>query len=174
MQQAKNQVGKFDKSLTRYTQKLPKHFKPLLKLASFIGRPLGIIALLISVLGFATLYHVTALQIAAGLALVSLSFSSFLKQTFRRQRPETYIPEQLYSHSFPSGHAYMAVLTFGLIGWFVFRGFESVTGLYLAIFGPLLIGVSRVYLGAHYPSDVVVGWMLGVIVLSAIISITGI
>ena len=62
----------------------------------------------------------------------------------------------------PSAHAFLAVIVFG---WLWFRHPKSLTlsiGAGAIIF---LVGLSRVYLGVHYPSQVVVGWLLGFVCL---------
>lgn len=59
--------------------------------------------------------------------------------------------------SFPSGHSSGAVATYGSIGAFSKRGWTTV----IAIVIPLLVGISRFCVGAHYPTDVLCGWLLG-------------
>lgn len=59
--------------------------------------------------------------------------------------------------SFPSGHAFGAAVTFPLMGYLSGRRFLAIAGLILA----LLIGLSRVFLGVHWLSDVIGGWLLG-------------
>ncbi len=76
--------------------------------------------------------------------------------------------------SFPSGHALIAVCVYGFIGYLLFRKFKRpavrilIVVCFLAFI--ILIGLSRAYLGVHYPSDVVGGWYLGAALLSLIIS----
>jgi len=81
------------------------------------------------------------------------------KQFFQRDRPglwESIAPESTYS--FPSGHA-MGTMTFAcvvaLLAWNT-RWRWPVAGLAGAFV--LLVGVSRIYLGVHYPSDILAGW----------------
>jgi len=59
--------------------------------------------------------------------------------------------------SFPSGHSAGAVATYGSIGAFVKKGWAWA----IAVVIPLLVGVSRFCVGAHYPTDVIAGWALG-------------
>ncbi|MBI3491884.1 MAG: bifunctional DedA family/phosphatase PAP2 family protein [Acidobacteria bacterium] len=82
-----------------------------------------------------------------------------LKAAFRRERPRFDNPfVTLNSYSFPSGHAMAATLFFGTLGVFAVRGLPSWRWRVLAVLGALLlillVGFSRVYLGAHYLSDV--------------------
>jgi membrane-associated phospholipid phosphatase len=61
----------------------------------------------------------------------------------------------------PSGHAQIAVGVWGMVAATLRRGSAWAAAIVLI----LLIGVSRVYLGVHYPHDVVVGWIIGVLLL---------
>ena len=70
--------------------------------------------------------------------------------------------------SFPSGHSSGAVATYGSIGAFAKKGWAWA----IAIVIPLLVGVSRFCVGAHYPTDVLCGWLLGVLAI-LIVSVVG-
>ncbi len=69
------------------------------------------------------------------------------------------IKEQGYS--FPSLHAMMSVATYGLIATTT----KKKIAIAVAIVMPLLIGISRPFVGVHYPTDVIAGWILGAIFL---------
>jgi undecaprenyl-diphosphatase len=92
--------------------------------------------------------------------------SHALKLWFQRPRPDV-VPHltQVHSTSFPSGHSMMAAavyLTLGaLLAAAVPRRRLRIYVLGLAIGLALAVGVSRVYLGVHYPSDVLAGWAAG-------------
>jgi membrane-associated phospholipid phosphatase len=98
---------------------------------------------------------------------------AFLKQSFGRTRPEAFFNYPLpLSHSFPSGHAFFsasllggfAVLISGRIRSRVLRALVWVVTIGLI----LLIGFSRVYLGVHYPSDVLAGYAAAIIWVTAV------
>jgi len=90
-----------------------------------------------------------------------------LKDWFQRQRPEC-VPHLVMAAytSFPSGHAMMSAIVYLTIGAILARiEARKMVKIYLiAIFSllSLVIGMSRVYLGVHYPSDVVAGWLAGI------------
>ncbi len=89
-----------------------------------------------------------------------------LKYLFARPRPEI-VPHlvNVESWSFPSGHSVMsAVIYLSLAVIFIPVDMDRSIKKYIltsAVIISFLIGVSRIYLGVHYPSDVLAGWMLG-------------
>ena len=92
--------------------------------------------------------------------------SNLLKLVFSRPRPEvvTHLVDT-YSTSFPSGHAMNSAIVFLTLGALLARAeADRRVRIYLmaiAIFLTLIIGCSRVYLGVHWPSDVIAGWCVG-------------
>jgi undecaprenyl-diphosphatase len=105
------------------------------------------------------------------LILITLSgaglLNSMLKQTFARSRPEAFFDYPLpLSQSFPSGHAIFAASVFGGLAVLVSDrlGNKSLQVLVwiAALALILLVGISRVYLGVHYPSDVLAGYAVAV------------
>ena len=92
--------------------------------------------------------------------------SSLLKLGFDRPRPDL-VPHgmHVYTASFPSGHAMMTAIVYLTLAALLARS-ESRRRLktfllLLAATVTLLVGISRVYLGVHWPSDVLGGWMIG-------------
>jgi len=94
------------------------------------------------------------------------SLGVLLKLVYARPRPDL-VPHivEVTTTSFPSGHATDSALVYLTLAALLSRNIRSpILRLYMigvAILLTLLIGVSRVYLGVHWPSDVVAGWAIG-------------
>jgi len=92
--------------------------------------------------------------------------SNLLKTGFARPRPDL-VPHEaiVYTASFPSGHAMMAAVTYltlaALLGRVVGRLRLKAYILLVAMLLTVLVGASRIYLGVHWPSDVLAGWTVG-------------
>lgn len=112
-------------------------------------------------------FYLRGWRLSATLLLVSTAggvlLTTVLKAVFRRARPE--IVESGYTasfYSFPSGHATIAVGFYGALTLLVayrLRGRARWAVAAAGIFLVLLIGFSRIYLGVHYPTDVVAGYL---------------
>ena len=93
-----------------------------------------------------------------------------IKLLIQRPRPTTNLLMHYSSYSFPSGHSSAAALVLGcliLLTWRVVRrDWIKVTITTILVMLVLAIGFSRVYVGAHYPSDVLAGWCLGTVVVT--------
>jgi undecaprenyl-diphosphatase len=111
-------------------------------------------------------YRMTAFVLAATLG--GLAVSSLLKSAFDRPRPSV-VPHlsQVYTSSFPSGHSMMSAvvyLTLGaLLAQIADRRRLKFYALAVAVLLAVLVGVSRVYMGVHYPTDVLAGWTAGLV-----------
>jgi len=92
--------------------------------------------------------------------------NTLLKLAFGRPRPDVASPAvQVFSSSFPSGHATLSAIAYLTLGALVAHTQERLAMrvyiMTLAISASLLVGVSRIYLQVHYPSDVLAGWCVG-------------
>lgn len=108
-------------------------------------------------------YHLAALLIAAELG--GMLISNLLKYGFDRPRPDIDHAVRVFTPSFPSGHATLSAVTFLTLGALLARVSADRGGkvyfLAVAVFLTVIVGLSRVYLGVHYPSDVLAGWCIG-------------
>lgn len=107
-----------------------------------------------------------------GLALLLLAaegggmlISTLLKEFFDRPRPDLEHAARVFTASFPSGHATLSAVTFLTLGALLTRvTAERKSKIYVmttAIILTIMVGLSRLYLGVHYPSDILAGWCIG-------------
>ncbi len=130
----------------------------------------SIIVLVIITLAIAGYLFLARKQAAAWLMLVAvfggIALSDLLKFAFGRPRPDFISPAaRVFTTSFPSGHATLSAITYLTIAALLARSQSSPRiGMYFIVLAALLtilIGVSRIYLGVHYPTDVLGGWCVG-------------
>jgi undecaprenyl-diphosphatase len=109
-------------------------------------------------------YHALGFLFAAVVGGVILDLT--LKSLFSRPRPAL-VPHLSYvlTTSFPSGHSMLSAVVYLTLGALLARLVESLRlKMYIlgvALFMSFLVGASRVYLGVHYPTDVLAGWTVG-------------
>jgi membrane-associated phospholipid phosphatase len=167
-----------DLQLTRAIQSIDSpFFAGLMRLISWAGfSPQSVLITLL--IGF-TLYilgfrweSITAMQAGLTSSLINES----VKYLIQRPRPAADLVnvfEVLKSYSFPSGHVMFYVSLFGFVWYVVYTLLNrSLTrSLLLVLFGALigLVGVSRIYLGQHWASDVLGAYLLGSLVLIGMI-----
>lgn len=123
--------------------------------------------LVLAVLGFLLIRRAwLEMALVAGSTIGGVLFSSGLKYLFARPRPDV-VPHlvAVSDPSFPSGHAMVSAviyITLGtLIAEFLPRKSLKAYVMGVALFTTFIIGLTRVFLGVHYPSDVVAGWCVG-------------
>ncbi|MBX6747828.1 MAG: phosphatase PAP2 family protein [Acetobacteraceae bacterium] len=132
-----------------------------------LGSTMVLMVVTLAVAGFLALARKRG---AALLVLASVGggalLSTLLKLGFERPRPDL-VPHAVavYTASFPSGHAMLSAVTYLTLGTLLariqprrrLRAYIVAIAVLLA----LLVGTSRVYLGVHWPTDVLAGWCLG-------------
>ncbi|GMR09220.1 MAG: phosphatase PAP2 family protein [Anaerolineae bacterium] len=105
------------------------------------------------------------------LLLLSSSINAAFKNTFMQPRPCEPRPEicidQAEGYGIPSGHAQNAIVFWGVIAHWVEKSWAWATAILLM----LLIGLSRIYLGVHFPTDVFAGWAIGIVILGTYVAL---
>jgi undecaprenyl-diphosphatase len=115
--------------------------------------------------------------IGAGVIGLAALAVEIIKSSVARERPDLLEPILVeHGFSFPSGHASLSMVAYGILAVLVSRSFLPRTT-QLVVFGAVvalvfLIGLSRVWLGVHYPSDVIAGWVAGATVVLVYASFT--
>jgi undecaprenyl-diphosphatase len=143
-------------------------FTKVMQVISFVGS--GIALFILMVVAAYLLCRLRRAREAALLAITmagSSGLSVILKSTFHRPRPAAFFGAVPNSYSFPSGHALNSLCFYGTIAAILFMYVRRprmrwAIGLAAALtIG--MIGFSRIYLGVHYPSDVIAGYCAGIV-----------
>jgi undecaprenyl-diphosphatase len=140
----------------------------------FGGWPAALVVLAIGIVVWWRVGRLEAIMIPVG-GLITL-VDTPLKLAINRPRPSADLVQVLsraQGSGFPSGHAFFAILVLGLTAYLICINLKNRILRMLALAGLiiliLLIGTSRVYLGVHWPSDVIGGYLIGGVFLTALI-----
>ena len=155
----------FDAPLTAWLQGLPLP-TGFWEVCTFLGGafliPVGVAFVVAALLaGRPRLAVIVAVTLIA-----AALFTDAVKDYIARPRPpgEPLVPAPGYS--FPSGHTLNSTATYGLLAFVVWRSSLTkairVAAIIVGVTVPTLVGLSRIALGVHYPSDVLGGWLAGI------------
>lgn len=167
-------VTKFDTVVGDLIARISPGFRPLFVTLSYLGHPITTLLIGSLVVAYGIVEQQHLVSISGAFVWIALGVSTFLKRTVERSRPiNEYVAHmRIPSFSFPSGHTTGSTVAFGLLAYYAYHLLSyPLNGVVPALLAVLifLIGVSRIYLGAHYPTDVAGGWVLGAIFLSIIV-----
>jgi undecaprenyl-diphosphatase len=132
-----------------------------------LGSVVVLLTFIVAVVGYLALERRLAmLALVVGATFSGMVLSSLLKALFGRPRP-TVVPPlvEVHSASFPSGHSMLSAVVYLTLGALLARTTTRrrlrVYFIAVALGLTFVVGLSRVYLGVHYPTDVVGGWAAG-------------
>ena len=144
---------------------------------TFFGSYLFMVTAWLSLLGFYLFVRKNKKRFFSILIIAVSNFGMMvgLKYFFNRPRPLIPVLKEIPGFSFPSGHAFMGMVFYGLLISIVYSEVSTVWKKWILIFilacFILLVGFSRVYLRVHYLSDVLAGFCFGLLSLSIFLSL---
>ena len=147
---------------------------PIMKIITFYGGAIFLVSL--TILLFIIIKN-KKIGIIIGTNLVTITpLNQLFKFILQRPRPTEYRIINEVGYSFPSGHSITSMVFYGYLVYLTYKYINNKKiKIPLIIFLVLLIptiGLSRIYLGVHYASDVLCGFLLGIIYLILFISIS--
>jgi len=159
-------IGKLDTAVISFVQsfEMPS-ITTISKGLAAIGSTKGVVALfvLVSLFLYFVLKHRGELLLFASVLAGTAIVNQVLKRIFVRERPQIHPIIAETGYSFPSGHAMTALALYGCLAYIIWRHLHTKTGRVLWIAFSIImivsIGLSRIYLGVHYPSDVIGSYM---------------
>lgn len=162
-----------DNYLLHMASTLPRAWQPFMLFITFLGSSTVLIPLVLGVAALELYMQRTKRAGFMALSLLSLPLYVVIKMLVHRARPMSDMVQQLHLHdySFPSGHATGSIAVYGTLACLLWTRLPRPWARFCAIaLGVLilLIGFSRVYLGVHYPTDVLGGWILGSLLVYAL------
>ena len=144
----------------------PPWFEEMMRDITALGSYAFIIIIVSAAVGYLLLVRKWALALLTlGAVLGGMLISNLLKMGFDRPRPGVEHAARVFTPSFPSGHAMLSAVTFLTLGALLTRANVDWRAkayfLTVAVLLTIIVGCSRIYLGVHYPSDVLAGWCVG-------------
>jgi undecaprenyl-diphosphatase len=164
---SRNTIVNFDSAIISYVQGLEApRLTVVMNFFSFIGDTIAVVvlSLLTLVLLYKVFKHRSELILFISVMVGANILFLTLKLFFQRARPDLHRLAEASNYSFPSGHATMACALYGVLTFILWRHIATSLGRTIFIlFGMMMIlaiGISRIYLGVHYPSDIIAGYFI--------------
>jgi membrane-associated phospholipid phosphatase len=145
----------------------------LMQVFSFLGSVVAVTAMCLAAICVSLYYGRTrtAVMLATTMAGVA-ALDVALKHAFHRPRPVAFFGAAPSTYSFPSGHALGSLCFYGMLAAIVSARVRGQAAKFFVWMAAVLlvgiIGFSRIYLGVHYPSDVIAGYCAGAVWVGAV------
>ncbi len=171
-----NEIWKFDEEIYEIISKIISFpVTVVFKIITNLGGAIGIISITILILVFEKSKNIKYYTVL-NLFIITLA-NQILKFIIGRPRPVEHRIIDQSGYSFPSGHSMVSMAFYGFLMYVIYKNVENrklklTLCIALAIL-ILLIGISRIYLGVHYASDVIAGFCLSVSYLMAYTKLIG-
>ncbi|BFT74095.1 phosphatase PAP2 family protein [Paenibacillus sp. P36] len=161
-----HKVSQFDKVIISFVQGLETpHLTSIMKFFTFLGGgfPVVVVTLIILFFLYKVLHHRSELILFISVVIGSVILNETLKLIFKRARPVLHRIIDANGFSFPSGHSMAAFSLYGVVAFLLWRHISTALGrstlIIISFIMIMAIGISRIYLGVHYPSDVLGGFL---------------
>ena len=158
-------IVQFDQTVISFIQGFESStLTTIMKFFTYIGSfpSVLVISILATLFLYFVLNHRTGLLLFGATVIGTPIINQILKQFFHRARPDLHRLIEIGGYSFPSGHAMNAFAVYGILAFLLWRHIPTRLGRTILIIISsifiLMIGTSRIYLGVHYPSDIIGGY----------------
>lgn len=162
---SRQRIVQFDHKVISFIQSFETPIlTQIMKLFTFIGSfpAVLVIVLLAAFFLYRVFEHRTELLLFGTVVVGTPIINFFLKQFFQRVRPDFHRLIEIGGYSFPSGHAMNAFALYSILTFLFWRHIPNRMGRTILILISslfiLMIGISRIYLGVHFPSDIIGGY----------------
>jgi undecaprenyl-diphosphatase len=155
----------FDERLAAAVQALPIPVS-FWEGCTFLGGAVLVAIGVAFVLGAGLTGRIRLALIVAGVLIAAALFTELVKDVVARPRPTMDPLVTASGYSFPSGHTLNSTVTYGLLALVAWRSRLTLAirraVVVVGVIVPILVGLSRIALGVHWPTDVLAGWLAGV------------
>lgn len=174
----KQELSAFDNTIYKFVASfITEDMTDLMKFLSFLGSGLVLVSITVIIIIVAyknKKYAFYSWMIGANL-LASSILNDIFKIIFHRERPDILRLIDITGFSFPSGHSMIGLCFYGYIAYILWANLKSrwrYCLVFLAVVLVISIGISRIYLGVHYASDVLGGFSAGLAWLAIFITVS--
>ncbi|MCA1058503.1 phosphatase PAP2 family protein [Rossellomorea aquimaris] len=162
-----NEIARFDNGVFDIVRgTISPKLTEIMTSITFLGGIKGITVFTVCVVLILLFMKKYPLALFVSITIVTgAGFNGLLKWIFKRERPDIEALIQQGGYSFPSGHSMSSFIFYGSLAFILFRASDRKRYKWASVMVVatlvLLIGLSRVYLGVHYPSDILGGFTAG-------------